>query len=158
MPPADVAAAPTSIFTRAGLEGLRARIATLSPASKAVWGKMDVAQMLAHCRVPIRVALGELKLPRSLFGKLVGWMARGGALGPKPFSRGLPTSAEFVVKDARDFAQEREGLLEVLTLMSRAGPAGITKEPHPFFGKLTPAEWDTLQWKHVDHHLRQFGA
>ena len=124
-------------------------------------GRVGAGEGGHHLRVALgqeAVALGELKLPRSLFGKLVGWMARGGALGPKPFARGLPTSAEFVVKDARDFAREREGLLEVLTLMSRAGPSGITKEPHPFFGKLTPAEWDTLQWKHVDHHLRQFGA
>ena len=73
-------------------------------------------------------------------------------------SKGAGVTPGFVVKDARDFAQERDGLLEVLTLMSRAGPSGITKDPHPFFGKLTPAEWDTLQWKHVDHHLRQFGA
>jgi hypothetical protein len=147
-----------SIFARADLETLRRRIAVLTPTSTPVWGTMDVAQMLAHCQVPIRVALGEVKLPRSLLGKFFGWIVRGGALGPRPFGRGLPTSAAFVVKDARDFEKERDGLLEVLTLMSRAGPAGVTKEPHPFFGRMTPAEWDTLQWKHVDHHLRQFGA
>jgi hypothetical protein len=38
------------------------------------------------------------------------------------------------------------------------GAAALTKEPHPFFGPLTAAERDALRWRHLDHHLRQFGA
>ncbi len=35
---------------------------------------------------------------------------------------------------------------------------GLSKDPHPFFGNLNSEEWDTLNWKHLDHHLRQFGV
>ena len=38
------------------------------------------------------------------------------------------------------------------------GPRVCTTHPHPFFGRLTPAEWAIQQYKHLDHHLRQFGA
>ncbi|MDZ4803510.1 MAG: DUF1569 domain-containing protein [Candidatus Eisenbacteria bacterium] len=31
-------------------------------------------------------------------------------------------------------------------------------EPNPIFGNLSVDEWGKLSWKHLDHHLRQFGA
>ena len=34
----------------------------------------------------------------------------------------------------------------------------VTQDPHPFFGRMTGEEWDRLLWKHLDHHLRQFGV
>jgi hypothetical protein len=30
--------------------------------------------------------------------------------------------------------------------------------PHPFFGKLGNKDWGRLAWKHINHHLVQFGA
>jgi len=40
-----------------------------------------------------------------------------------------------------------------------AGGLGkCTTHPHCFFGKMTPMEWATLAYKHMDHHLRQFGV
>jgi len=38
------------------------------------------------------------------------------------------------------------------------GPQCCTKHPHTFFGQMTPEEWATLMYKHLDHHLRQFGV
>ncbi len=134
------------------------RIQALSPESQALWGKMQVAQMLAHCQAPLRVATGELPLKRALVGILFGRLAKKKLAGPQPFGRGMPTAPEFRVRDARDFAREREQLLELVRQFGRNGPAGLTKLPHPFFGPMTVEEWDTLQWKHLDHHLRQFGA
>ncbi|MFD1127776.1 DUF1569 domain-containing protein [Paenibacillus provencensis] len=29
--------------------------------------------------------------------------------------------------------------------------------PHPFFGKLTSEEWSIGLYKHLDHHLKEFG-
>ena len=54
--------------------------------------------------------------------------------------------------------KNRAALIELLQQVSKAGPEGLTKDPHPFFGIMTTAQWDTLLWKHTDHHLRQFGA
>jgi hypothetical protein len=29
---------------------------------------------------------------------------------------------------------------------------------HPMFGKMTADQWGRSMWKHLDHHLRQFGV
>lgn len=134
------------------------RIHRLRPDSRALWGKMTVAQMLAHTQVPLRVASGELVLRRGLIGLLFGRLARRMLVGPKPFGRDMPTAPEFRVQDERDFAIEKANLIALLQRFQSRGAAGITKKPHPFFGPLSVEQWEALQWKHVDHHLRQFGV
>jgi hypothetical protein len=119
---------------------------------------MDVAQMLAHCQPPIRVAIGEQTLKRSVMGFLFGSMAKRSMLRPGDWKHGMPTDRTFLVRDARDFATEKERLIDLVTRLGRGGPAGLASGPHPFFGPLTPQEQDVLMTKHLDHHLRQFGA
>jgi hypothetical protein len=148
-----------SLFAPQGLAAFTERVRALRPDAARVWGKMDVAQMCAHLRVPFAVASGERSLPRTLIGRILGGYAkRKFVLGDAPFGRGLPTDKSFVVPDARDFERERSALLGAVEAFGRAGPAGLTKAPHPFFGELTPEGWDRLMAKHLDHHLRQFGA
>lgn len=134
------------------------RIHHLRPDSRALWGKMTVAQMLAHAQVPLRVATGELVLRRGWIGLLFGRFARRALAGPEPFRRNMPTAPEFRVQDERDFAIEKANLIALLQRFQGGGAAGITKEPHPFFGPLSVEQWQALQWKHLDHHLRQFGV
>jgi hypothetical protein len=119
---------------------------------------MDPAQTLAHCQAPLRVAMGELKLKRGLIGILFGKLAKRDLMRPAPTRRNLPTAPEFRVADARQFEKERATLVALIRRYGDGGPAVLIQEPHPFFGPMTVEEWDTLQWKHLDHHLRQFGA
>ena len=63
---------------------------------------------------------------------------------------------EFRIAGPREFARERDALEALIRRFADGGPAGLTREPHPFFGALTPPEWESLMWKHLDHHLRQF--
>ena len=147
-----------SLFEPNGLAAMLARIDRLQPTATRQWGKMDVAQMVAHCQRPLRVATGELPLRRSLSGRLFGRMAKRKLLAPAPWKPGMPTAPEFVVKDRREFAAEQRALRELVQRFGERGPAGLTKLPHPFFGPLTVDEWQGLQWRHLDHHLRQFGA
>ena len=150
--------ATPSIFRAEDRAVLVARIRGLAPDAKRGWGKMDVAQMAAHCQVPLRVALGDQRLKRGLIGVLFGSLAKKSLMKDQPFKRGLPTDKAFVVRDARELAVERERLAALVERLGAGGTAALTTEPHPFFGALTPAEWDLLMWKHLDHHLRQFGA
>lgn len=147
-----------SLFQPAGLAAILARLDRLTPTSPRRWGKMEIAQMLAHCQQPLRVALGELPLKRSLIGFLFGRLAKKKLLAPAPWKPGMPTAPEFVVRDPRDFAKEKAALRALVQCFGEGGPAKLTQRPHPFFGPLTVEEWQALQWRHLDHHLRQFGG
>lgn len=147
-----------SLFDADDRADLRRRLDALQPDTQRRWGKMDVAQMLAHCQAPLRVALGELRLKQSLIGLLFGRLAKKKLLAPAPWKPGMPTAPEFKVTDRRQFAEEHAKLTALLKRLGEGGPAALTGDPHPFFGRLTAAEWDALQWRHLDHHLRQFGV
>jgi hypothetical protein len=147
-----------SLFVAAEKEEIVARLRRLRPDSRALWGKMDAAQMLAHCQVPIQVALGEVKLRRRLIGILLGPLARKSLDGPEPTRKNLPTDPTFRVTGSRDFERERAQLVELIERHAQRGVAGLSRDPHPFFGRLSEARWQALMWKHLDHHLRQFGV
>ena len=147
-----------SLFRASDAQDLLARVQRLEPNSKALWGKMNPAQMLAHCQVPLGVATGELRLGRSWIGVLLGWLAKRQLLADKPFGKNLPTAAEFRADGPRDFARERAQVVTLIEKIQANGAAGLTAQPHPFFGKLSVAQWEALMWKHLDHHLRQFGV
>jgi hypothetical protein len=70
----------------------------------------------------------------------------------------MPTNPNFVVADEREFEKERKQLIALVQRFPQSGPSAITKEAHPFFGKMNPQEWSTLQWNHLNHHLTQFGV
>jgi len=71
-----------------------------------------------------------------------------------------PTDKMYVITDIsmEDFEKEKQRAKELITLFYNNGREKCSQHPHSFFGKLTPDEWGILQWKHFDHHLRQFGA
>ena len=147
-----------SLFDSNTNEGIINRINSLTVDSKNEWGKMNVSQMLKHSQQPLLVAFGDKKLKRGLMGILFGNMAKKAFLKPGVFKRNLPTDPSFLVKDQKKFEEEKQKLIELVKRFAASGPADISKDPHPFFGKLTVEEWDTLQIKHLDHHLRQFGV
>lgn len=146
-----------SLLVSAELDEVLARLDKLSADSRAQWGKMSVVQMLAHCQVPLRAAAGEIELKRGLIGWLFGGMAKRKFIdSDAPFHHNSPTDPKFLRRDAVDLGAQREGLS---SLVRRFGETGATTAtPHPFFGPLTGREWDRLMWKHLDHHLRQFGV
>ena len=147
-----------NLFDAAGNAEIISRLNLLTDQSKPGWGKMNVSQMLFHCTVPLKVALGEVKLKRSLAGLLFGSIARRTMVNEKPFSRNLPTDKSFIAWNNPVFEKEKETLTGLVKKFFNQGPEGISQEPHPFFGKMTAEEWGILSFKHLDHHLRQFGV
>lgn len=149
----------SSLFNKQDGEKIIERIATLQSGQKPNWGTMSVEQMLLHCQQPFKVAFEELKLKRSLVAKLFGGIAKKSVMSNKPFKENLPTATEFKTNHLNpQFETEKKNLIACIQKFQSAGPEGITQQPHPFFSKMTGKEWDTLQYKHLDHHLRQFGA
>jgi hypothetical protein len=148
-----------NLFEAATREEVQARLASLQPDSERVWGSMTAAQALAHCSAGMQMAAGDVRPPRMFVGRIIGAMVKSKALGnDEPMRRNSPTVKELVVKDNRNFGVERERLSGLIERFATGGPEGCTEHPHAFFGKLTPAEWAELTYKHLDHHLRQFGA
>jgi len=147
-----------SLLDTAENEAVLARIQALSADTKPQFGTMGPAQMLAHCCVGFELASGQKTMKRMFLGRILGGFAKKVALGPKPFKQGLPTAPAFIVRDERDFATEQTRLTTLVRDLAAGGAEAITRELHPFFGRMTPADWDLLMWKHVDHHLGQFGA
>ncbi len=146
-----------SIFNPEHNKEIIDRIHSVNPELKPQWGKMTAAQMLLHAQAPLKVALNDLQLKRGIIGILFGSIAKKKLTGPEPFGKNLPTDPAFKVKTHPDFEKEKNQLIALVQRLIKVGPEGITKDPHPFFGKMTSAEWDALMWKHMDHHLRQFG-
>jgi Protein of unknown function (DUF1569) len=131
------------------------RINRLTPQTQRQWGKMDVAQMLAHCQMPLGVATGKHTLKRNFFLSLIGPFFKKQLFNDKPFKKNLPTDKSFIMTNERDFEKEKLALIEMINKFSATTMSG---EPHPFFGKLTKEEWSKGTWKHLDHHLQQFGV
>ena len=131
------------------------RINKLTPETQRQWGKMDVAQMLAHCQMPMGVAIGRHKLTRNFLLRLLGPFFKKQLYDEKPFKRCLPPYKSFIKSDPRDFAIEKEKLLSMINDFTEEN---MIDEKHPFFGKLTKEQWSKGTWKHLDHHLAQFGV
>lgn len=147
-----------SLFNESDNQEMVERISHLNSSSRAQWGKATLPQMLAHCQAPLQVAFGEMKLKRGLLGILFGNMAKKKLLSAAPFAKNLPTDKSFVIKNPEEFNREQLKLIALVQRFAKQGAAALTKDPHPFFGPLTPEEWDCLQYKHLDHHLSQFGV
>lgn len=132
----------------------------LTPDAQRQWGKMNVSQMLAHCNASLQTAMGlhtgkRLGLVIRLFGTLL----KPSFFGPKPFPKNSATDKDYIIAGDPDFEAEKHKAIRQIKQFSGDGPAKCaTLPPHAFFGKLTPEEWAIMQWKHFDHHLRQFGV
>ncbi len=147
-----------NLFDGGDRDGLLARLVALDPSSARRWGRMTPAQMLAHCASAFDYPLGQKSRPQPLLGRIVTPFLKARVLGPAPFGRNGPTAPDLVVADGREFEPERQRLVASVVDFCEAGRGGVNNRRHPFFGPLTGDEWGRLMFKHLDHHLRQFGA
>lgn len=132
------------------------RIQKLTPQSQARWGKMNVSQMLAHVQLPIGIAFGTHQPKGSFLLRLIGPLFKSKLWDNKPYKHSLPTDPTFIMTGTeKDFEKERSALIDAV---NRFSEATIVAERHPIFGKLTKENWSKATWKHLDHHLSQFGV
>lgn len=147
-----------NIFHPGVKEEIIDRIKLLNNTHNPLWGKMNVAQMLTHCSRPLKVVLGEVDLGATGFMlRLIGKFIKRSVVSEKPFKQNLPTSPAFVtIADEFDFEAAQ---LELIDTVNRfvAYEDHVSEFHHPIMGKLSKDEWARSQYKHLDHHLRQFG-
>jgi hypothetical protein len=147
-----------NLFNDIDVSDIIKRIEKLTPGSQRLWGKMNVAQMLAHTNVSMETAMGVNKIPRVFIGRIIGTLMKGRVLSEKPFGRNSPTDKSYIFKGEHDFEIEKSKTIASIRKFHEGGPSKCTTHPHPFFGHFTPEQWAVFEWKHLDHHLRQFGV
>ncbi len=145
-----------SIFIPEDNQIIISRINSLTPESNAQWGKMTVDQMFKHCTEAVNVAFGVNELKVNFLMKLLGKMLKNKVFNSE-FGKNSPTAKEFIFTDKYDFEASKNELIEAFGKFSE-GHQSIKLTKHPFWGKMTYEDWDKLMWKHLDHHLKQFGV
>lgn len=135
------------------------RIEQLAPTSEAIWGKMSVDQMLAHCNVTYELTYNPEQFPRpGLFKKfLLKAFVKNMVTSAKPYPKNGRTAPEFLMVDRKNFEQEKKRLIDYIRKTQELGSAFFEGKENISFGKMTATEWNTLFYKHLDHHLKQFG-
>ncbi len=147
-----------SLFDPPGRQSVLGRLERLQPEAPRQWGKMSAAQMLAHCSIAMEMATGVTPRKQKLIGKLLGPFVRSSLLGEKPFGRNSPTDPAFIVTEEKDFETEKQRLTGLVKTFCGSGPEKASASMHSFLGRLKGEEWGVMMFKHLDHHLRQFGA
>ncbi len=148
-----------NFFEQSDRRELLDRLDGLRPDAARLWGKMDVAQMCAHCAIALEVAAGDVPKTQAFIGKVLAPFVKKKFLhGTEPLSKNSPTDPTFVVSDARDFEREKTRLVALVNRFGEGGASAADGRMHSFFGRLKGDEWGVLMYKHLDHHLRQFGV
>ena len=147
-----------TLYQKEAVDEIINRVNKLSPSTQRQWGKMNVEQMLAHCSVGMQTATGEKILQSGFFLRLIGPLFKSQTSNDKPFRKESPTHPGFIIGSTEGFEKEKQNLIEQINKFHQGGETKCTTNPHSFFGKLTPKEWGVLQYKHLDHHLTQFGT
>jgi len=146
-----------SIFETGTHAELLDRLGKLSSGTERRWGKMTASQMMEHTARTMEMATGQVPMKQAFIGKAIGWIFKGKFLSETPFPQNSPTGPTLIIKDEPDFETTRERLKEIINHFHTLGESGTHGNVHGFFGPLTGKQWGETQYKHVDHHLRQFG-
>ena len=148
-----------SVRHAADLAEIERRLATLTPDTRPGWGRMSASGMVCHLTDAFDAVLGHR--PSSYRStRMERTVVRLLALSlPVPWPKGVPTVAEVDQERggtapgefAADMGRLRAALHDFVTRLPRESFS------HPIFGPLSKAEWGRWGYRHVDHHLRQFG-
>jgi len=137
---------------------MKIRIARLSEDSKRKWGRMNAAQMLCHCNLILQIPLKKIELPEiNILFRTIGICTK---KEMQIFDNGIPHNMpcfrKVIVNFECDFEQEKIKLLKTLDEYQEAFRGNQLPDRHVLFGKMTEKDWGFLEYKHLDHHLKQF--
>jgi hypothetical protein len=150
----------TSVFNENDVTEMINRINNLNPSSRPLWGKMSVAQMFAHCNVSYELVY-ENKHPKpNAFTKLMLKLFLKNLIvtDKAPYKKSSPTAPSFLIKDDKNFEDEKARLIEHIRKTQNLGEFYFDGKESHSFGKLTKHEWNVMFYKHLNHHLKQFGV
>lgn len=148
-----------NIFTKEVSDSIINRINELTPQTQAKWGKMTVAQMLAHCNVTYEMAYENIhKKPNAFVKFILKLLVKPAVVNEKDYKQNGGTAPQFVIKDDKNFEAEKQRLIAYIQKTQALGEAHFEGKESHSFGALNKTEWNNLFYKHLNHHLTQFGV
>lgn len=133
------------------------RLNRLTSDAERRWGAMSVEEMLWHCRSQLELALGVIPSPSKAKGLMATPLGRWLSLYTVPWPKGAMTAPQMNVRKMNPQVQSFETEHKLLLERLEQTVARERLQPHPLFGEISQKDWGRLIWKHLDHHLRQFG-
>jgi len=148
-----------NIFLPETVTELTSRINALTPNTKPDWGKMSADQMLAHCNVTYEMSFEDIHKKPNFFAKiLLKAFVKNAVVSEKPYPKNSRTAPQFIITGTKDFEKEKSRLLGYLNKTVELGEKHFDGLESHSFGPLTIQEWNNTFYKHLDHHLVQFGV
>ena len=148
-----------NIFTKPVTDEIIKRINKLTPETKPVWGKMNAAQMLAHCSVSYEMIYENIHPKPNPFLKFIlKSFIKSKVTGEAPYPHSSRTAPQFIITDTKDFEKEKERLINYINKTQHLGESHFENKESNSFGVLNKTEWNNMLYKHLDHHLSQFGV
>lgn len=147
-----------SVRDGVGVEKLISRVNQLNVVAMPLWGKMNPTEMLRHCNTTnLAILKWEGKIRKATFRQK--WTKFFWMKLMSTFPKNVKGKKIFDMKgqvDPEKFEEERKIFIDMVR--NFPGYQQPLSSPHPFFGPLNTSEWGKVIWKHLDHHLRQFGV
>jgi hypothetical protein len=145
-----------SLFDDEAYSEIRNRLHNLSENSERQWGKMTQGQLVSHLQLPLNIILEKVD-----YGFKPNWLVnllfKKSMYSDKLWRKNLPTAKGFKTTEEKDFAPEKAKLEALLDEFdTQRGRANW--QAHPAFGAMTKEQWGKMQYKHLDHHFRQYGV
>jgi hypothetical protein len=148
-----------NIFTKEVTDEVIGRIENLTPKSQPNWGKMSVAQMFAHCCVAYEMVYTDKHPKPNAFAKfMMKLFVKKIVVSEKPYAKNGRTAPQFLIVDEKEFETEKKRLVAYIDKTQQLGEKHFEGKESHSFGNLTSSEWNNSFYKHLDHHLKQFGV
>ncbi len=148
-----------NVFNATDAQEFVNRIEKLTPASQPQWGKMSVAQMLAHCNVTYEMVYEDKHPKPNAFTRLMlKLFVKNAVVNEKPYPKSSRTAPQFLITDEREFETEKKRLINYINITQQLGGSHFEGKASHSFGPLKTTEWNNMFAKHLDHHLTQFGV
>ena len=148
-----------NVFSANDSQEIINRINQLTSATKQLWGKMSVAQMLAHCNVTYEMVYEDKHpKPNFLMRFILKTIVKNMVVSEKPYAHNSKTAPVFIIKEDKSFDIEKKRLIEHIIKTQELGETHFDGKASHSFGVLNKNEWNNMFYKHLDHHLQQFGT
>lgn len=137
------------------------RLDKLTAESKPDWGKMNAGQLMAHLCVAYEYVYTDIHTatkPKGFKKFLLKAFVKNAVVSDKPYKKNGRTGPDFLISEEKDFSKEKTRLIEFINKAQQDGESKFDGMESHSFGKLTAKEWNNSFYKHLDHHLTQFGV